>query len=297
MRNTQDELHRYLNDVRRHPLLGREEEHELALAYQKGHQASGQRLITANLRLVVKLAREYGRLSPNLLDLVQEGNLGLSMALTKYDPSRGVRFSSYAAWWIRAYILRHLVDTARLVRVGKTEAERKLFFKLRGEKERLEKLGFQPTHERIAEGLDLPLRVVRDMDMRLGRPDLSLDAPFDNEDGDAKALYDTLVDPHARPDQIVEEVEARKRARADLVEFGRRLSGRDQVIFYDRLLADEPKTLEEVGKSFGISRERARQVEKELLQRLRQYLLRQAPAPSNDQAPVLSVRARRAQAA
>jgi RNA polymerase sigma-32 factor len=293
MRQTTDELNRYFAALRRHPLLSRDEEHALALAYRAGDRTAGQRLITGNLRLVVKLARQYGRLQPSLLDLIQEGNLGLSTALTKFDPDRGVRFASYAAWWIRAYILRHLVDSARLVRIGKTEAERKLFFKLRGEKARLEKLGFQPTSERVAEGLNLPLKVVREMDMRLGRPDLSLDAPLEDEEGgDGRSFVDLLADPEERADQILEEGEVRERAHADLAAFGRGLSGREQTIFYDRLLAEQPKTLEEVGRTYGISRERARQVEKELLDRLRHHLLREA-VPANDSA----VRLRTARAA
>jgi RNA polymerase sigma-32 factor len=279
-----EDMNRYLSEVRRYPLLDRDEEHQLALRYQQGDAEAGKRLITGNLRLVVKLARDYGRLHPNLLDLIQEGNLGLSTALAKYDPNRGVRFSSYAAWWIRAYILKHLVDTARLVRVGKTEAERKLFFKLRGEKARLEKLGFQPTDERIAEGLNLPIKKVREMDMRLARGDLSIDAPVDAHDPDGRSLADTLIDSDPRPDVVVEERESRDRARHDLAEFGKKLSGREQVIFYERMLAEEPKTLEEVGRTFGISRERARQVEKELTQRLRSYMLRERPA-ANDAVP------------
>jgi RNA polymerase sigma-32 factor len=284
-RLNQEDLNRYLAEVRRYPLISREEEHALALRYINDKDtAAGQALITANLRLVVKLARDYGRLHPNLLDLVQEGNLGLAMALRKYDPGRGVKFSSYAAWWIRAYILKHLVDTARLVRVGKTEGERKLFFRLRGEKERLEKLGYVPTTERIAEGLKLPEKVVREMDMRMARGDISIDAPVDSHDPEGKTIVETLVDREPLPDVAVEQAELRDRAHADLTEFGRGLTGRDQVIFYERLLSEEPKTLEEVGKSFGISRERARQVEKELVDRLRRYLLREQPA--NDRTPV-----------
>ncbi len=274
-----DELNRYLNEVRRYPLIDREAEHALALRYiNDKDEAAGQAMITANLRLVVKLARDYGRMHPSLLDLIQEGNLGLAMALRKYDPHRGVKFSSYAAWWIRAYILKHLVDTARLVRVGKTEGERKLFFRLRGEKARLEKLGFQPTAERIAESLKLPEKVVRDMDMRMARGDISIDAPLDSRDPEGKAIIDTLVDREPTPDAAVEQAELRQRAHAGLVEFGRGLTGRDQVIFYERLLSDEPKTLEQVGKSFGISRERARQVEKQLIGRLREYLSHDEPA-------------------
>jgi len=278
---THQDLNRYLGEIRRHAILSREEEHALALQYLAGDAAAGQKLITSNLRLVVKLARDYGRLHPSLLDLIQEGNLGLSMALRKYDPNRGVKFSSYAAWWIRAYILKHLVDSARLVRVGKTEAERKLFFKLRREKERLERLGFEPTAERVASELSLPVKAVREMDLRMARGDVSLDAPVDAHDPDGKTLSETLASSETQPDLALEQAEVRRRMHADLLDFGRNLTGRDQVIFFERLLADEPKTLEQVGQSFGISRERARQVEKELKDRLREYLTREErPRPA-----------------
>jgi RNA polymerase sigma-32 factor len=276
------ELGRYLSEIRRHPLLSREEEHDLALRHQAGDAEAGQRLITSNLRLVVKLARDYGRLHGSLLDLVQEGNLGLSLALTKYDPNRGVKFSSYAAWWIRAYILKHLVDSARLVRIGKTEGERKLFFKLRREKDRLQKLGFDPTPEAVSTSLNVPLKTVREMEMRLSRGDVSLDTPVDAHDPEGKALSDVLQSDDERPDVALEQAESRERMHQDLAAFGRQLTGRDQVIFFDRLLADEPKTLEQVGASFGISRERARQVEKDLVKRLRAYLTRDAGVGAND---------------
>jgi len=282
-----EELNRYIGEIRRHPILDRDEEHVLALRYREGDAEAGNKLITSNLRLVVKLARDYGRLHPSLLDLVQEGNLGLTMALDKYDPNRGVKFSSYAAWWIRAYILKHLVDSARLVRVGKTEAERKLFFKLRREKERLERLGFEPTAERVAGSLKVPVKAVREMEMRMTRADVSLDQPVDSHDPDGKVLSDTLASNDEQPDLALEQAELRKKMHGDLIDFGRSLSGRDQVIFFERLLADEPKTLEQVGASFGISRERARQVEKELKDRLKKYLMREElPAASNDQRPV-----------
>jgi RNA polymerase sigma-32 factor len=281
-----EELNRYIGEIRRHPILDRDEEHVLALRYREGDAEAGNKLITSNLRLVVKLARDYGRLHPSLLDLVQEGNLGLTMALDKYDPHRGVKFSSYAAWWIRAYILKHLVDSARLVRVGKTEAERKLFFKLRREKERLERLGFEPSAERVADSLKVPVKAVREMEMRMTRADMSLDQPVDSHDPDGKVLSDTLASSDEQPDLAFEQAELRKKMHADLIDFGRSLSGRDQVIFFERLLADEPKTLEQVGASFGISRERARQVEKELKDRLKKYLMREELPASNDQRPV-----------
>jgi RNA polymerase sigma-32 factor len=278
------ELRRYLSEIRRHPLISREEEHDLAVRYLAGDRAAGQTLITSNLRLVVKLARDYGRLHPSLLDLVQEGNLGLAMALTKYDPNRGVKFSSYAAWWIRAYILKHLVDSARLVRVGKTEAERKLFFKLKSEKARLEKLGFEPTAEAVSAGLHVPVKKVREMELRLQRSDMSLDTPLDAHDPDGKLLSEVLESNDERPDMALERAESRQRMHEGLLAFGRQLQGRDQVIFFERLLADEPKTLEQVGATFGISRERARQVEKELVGRLRTFLLSQAGGSANDAA-------------
>src|SRR5262245_55608269 len=173
-----DPLAVYMSEIKRYPLLTREEEHELAVKYTKtGDVVAARRLVTANLRLVVKIAHEYRRAHRNLLDLIQEGNVGLLQAVKKYDPYRGVKLSSYAAWWIRAYMLKFILNNWRLVKIGTTQAQRKLFFNLRKEREKLEQLGFQPTAALLAEKLDVPEKEVVEMERRLAAPEASLDAP------------------------------------------------------------------------------------------------------------------------
>src|SRR5712691_11697206 len=151
-----DAMQRYMAEVSRHPLLTREEEHDLAVRFRETQDPRiAYRLVTANLRLVVKIAHEYRRAHRNLLDLVQEGNVGLLQAVKKYDPYRGVKLSSYAAWWIRAYMLKFILNNWRLVKIGTTQAQRKLFFNLRKEKDKLEQLGFTPSPKMLAESLDV----------------------------------------------------------------------------------------------------------------------------------------------
>src|SRR5437660_6793577 len=173
-----DALQRYMAEVARHPLLSREEEHRLAVKFQKTHDPEiAYRLVTANLRLVVKIAHEYRRAAFNLLDLIQEGNVGLMQAVQKYDPFRGVKLSSYAAWWIRAYILRYLMDNWRMVKLGTTQAQRKLFFNLRKEQERLLSQGFEAQPMLLAERLNVSEQDVREIDQRLSNDEFSIDAP------------------------------------------------------------------------------------------------------------------------
>src|SRR5262249_14824850 len=177
-----DPLQPYMQEVSKHPLLTREQEHELAVRYREtGDLNAAYRLVAANLRLVVKLAHEYHRNPLSLLDLIQEGNIGLMQAVKKYDPERGVKLSSYAAWWIRAYILRYIMDNWKLVKLGTTEAQRKLFFKLRQEQERLIAQGFEPNPKLLAERLNVTEQDVVEMDQRLGHDELSLDAPLTRE--------------------------------------------------------------------------------------------------------------------
>src|SRR5258708_15504744 len=161
-----------------HPLLSREEEHELAVKFARTRDPElAWRLVTANLRLVVKIAHEYRRAAFSLLDLIQEGNVGLMHAVQKYDPFRGVKLSSYAAWWIRAYILRYLMDNWRMVKLGTTQAQRKLFFNLRKEQERLLGQGFEAQPALLAEKLEVSEQDVREMDQRLGNDEVSLHPP------------------------------------------------------------------------------------------------------------------------
>jgi RNA polymerase sigma-32 factor len=269
-----DPLQRYMDEIRRYALLTREEEHALAAEYVKtGDVEAARKLVTANLRLVVKIAHEYRRAHRNLLDLIQEGNVGLVQAVKKYDPYRGVKLSSYAAWWIRAYMLKFILNNWRLVKIGTTQAQRKLFFNLRKEKEKLEALGFDTSSRALAEALDVPEREVVDMEKRLGQNEMSLDAPVSREDDGGVTHLDMLPSSgDSRPDVQAEGGEFRAILREKLETFEKTLKGREQTIFRERLLNDAPRTLQEIGDEYGISRERARQLEKRLTTKLKSYL-------------------------
>src|SRR5213594_1226587 len=171
-----DALQRCLAEIRRIPILSREEEHALALRWrEQGDRQAAWRLVTSNLRLVVLVAREYQRALHNLLDLIQEGNVGLLEAVKNFDPYRGIRFPSYAVWWIRAYIIRYLMNNFRMVKVGTTQAQRRLFFNLQKEKQRLEAEGFEITPKLIARRLDVKPSEVVEMEQRMSARDLSVD--------------------------------------------------------------------------------------------------------------------------
>jgi len=266
-----DALAVYMAEVRRYALLTPEEEHALAVRYREtGDVEAARKLVTANLRLVVKIAYEYQRTYRNILDLVQEGNVGLMHAVKRFDPYRGVKLSSYAAWWIRAYILKFILANWRLVKIGTTEAQRKLFFNLKKEKARLERMGFDPGHRLLAERLSVSEQEVSDMEKRLGEPEVSIDAPV-APGGELRPL-DLVASAGEGPDEQIEREQFQRQLRAKLEAFGQTLKGRDRTIFEERLLAQEPLTLEEIGQRYGVTRERARQVEKRLVTKLREYL-------------------------
>ena len=270
-----DPLTVYMHEIRRYPLLSREEEHELAVRFTENKDPKiALRLITANPRLVVKIAHEYRRAYRNLLDLVQEGNVGLLQAVQKYDPYRGVKLSSYAAWWIRAYMLKFILNNWRLVKIGTTQAQRKLFFNLTKEREKLEAAGFVPTTKLLAERLSVPEQEVAEMQLRLSASEASLDAPVGGDEDTGKRTHMDLLESSSatRPDISTESEEFRGLLRSKLEAFEATLKGREQTLFHDRLMADQPLTLQEVGERYGISRERARQIEARLLSRLKTYL-------------------------
>jgi len=268
-----DPLQAYMTEARRYPLLTPQEEHDLAVKlFEAGEKPAARKLIEANLRLVVKIAYEYRRAHKNLLDLIQEGNIGLIQAVGKFDPYRGVKLSSYAAFWIRAYILKFILNNWRLVKIGTTQAQRKLFFNLRKEKEKLEQLGFQPTAALLAEKLDVSEKDVVEMEKRMAAPEASLDAPMSSDDDGARTRMDFLPSDEARPDRAAEQAEFSQLLKDKLEKFADDLEGREQTIFRERWLTDAPKTLQEIGDQYGVSRERARQLEKRLLTRLRKYL-------------------------
>jgi RNA polymerase sigma-32 factor len=264
----------YLHELRRHPLMTREEEHEVAVEFCKSaNPALASRLITANLRLVVKIAQEYRRAHRNVLDLIQEGNIGLIHAVHKYDPYRGVKLSSYASWWIRAYILKFILANWRLVKVGTTQAQRKLFFNLRKEREKLEKQGYEVEAKHLAAALDVSEQEVVEMERRLNASETSLDAPMrSDEQGDRTQGDFVRAAPALRPDVQVESGEFGAILSEKLHAFGATLRDRDLEIFRDRLLNEEPATLVQIAERFGVTRERVRQIEERLKRRLRQYL-------------------------
>jgi RNA polymerase sigma-32 factor len=266
-----DPLSLYLAEIRRFPLLTREEEVEVAKRYHRDHDpADAYRLVTANLRLVVKIANEFARASRNLLDLIQEGNVGLMEAVKSFDPYRGIRFPSYAVWWVRAYIYRYLINNWRLVKIGTTQAQRKLFFNLRKESERLEAEGFTPQPKLLAQRMGVKESEVREMQARMAQSEISLDQPANADD--ETRLMDALPDSSFNPEEATSRIEWRNFAKEKVEEFATTLKDKELEIFRSRLLSDDPPTLQEVGTRFGISRERVRQIEGRLKRRLKAFL-------------------------
>jgi len=270
-----DPLKRYLLEIRQFPLLTREEERALAQKWREEKDRSAAlRLVVSNLRLVVKIAFEYQRAYSNLLDLIQEGNLGLMQAVKKFDPYREVKLSSYASWWIRAYILKFLIDNWSLVKIGTTQAQRKLFFRLKKEKGRLEAMGFDPGPKLLAGALNVTKEEVTQMDQRLEGGDLSLNAPLE-ENG--HQTYMDVLPAGDTPEETVTGTQFNEILGKKIEEFSLRLKPKEAFLLKNRLMADEPMTLQEAGTQLKVSRERARQIEKKVADKLRVFLQGQFP--------------------
>jgi RNA polymerase sigma-32 factor len=278
-----DPLRAYMAEVSRHPLLTREREHELAVRYREtGDVEAAYVLVASNLRLVVKIAHEYRRTAFQLLDLIQEGNLGLMQAVKKYDPFKGVKLSSYAAWWIRAYIIRFLMENWRLVKLGTTQAQRKLFFNLSREREQLIARGIDPTPRLLAHNLDVEEHEVEEMAARMSADDLSLDAPARGSEEGAATPLDRIPSASApAADVALGDEQLRRVFREQLEVFARTITDeKERFIFEHRLLpvdGKEPLTLQEVGDRYRLTRERARQIEARLTSRLREHLRQVIP--------------------
>jgi RNA polymerase sigma-32 factor len=267
-------LDAYLAEVQRHPLLTREEELSLARhVRESGDRDARIRLVSSHLRLVVSMAREHLRPPLVLMDLIQEGNLGLVHAVERFDPERGVTLSAYAAWWIRAYLLRFIMENWKLVKLGTTNTQRKLFFRLRAEQRRLLIAGLEPTPRLLAESLNVPEQDVVEMNQRLRQDDLQLDAPA-RPDGEAPSSpIPELPSGAPAADELLAERELKERLKSELAGFTQQLKDpRGRFILEQRLLSETPLSLEDIGQRFGVSRERVRQVEAKLLQRLRDFL-------------------------
>jgi len=269
-----DPLQRYLTEIRRYPILTREEEHEIAVRYLETQDVdAAYRLVTANLRLVVMIARKYQHAFRNLLDIIQEGNMGLMEAVKNFDPYRGIRFPSYAVWWIRAYVIRYVMNNWRMVKLGTTQAQRKLFFNLQKEKDRLEREGFVAGPKLLAQRLDVKESEVIEMQQRLAARDLSVDTPLG--EGEPTTILDTLAGRDGAAEQAFGDAESRDLIARKIREFGATLEGKEKVIFDSRLMAEEPLKLQDIGDQYGISRERVRQIEERIKKKLKAFLLKE----------------------
>ncbi|HHO50728.1 MAG TPA: sigma-70 family RNA polymerase sigma factor [Deltaproteobacteria bacterium] len=272
---SKDLLNFYLSEVRRYPLLTPEEEKEYAVRFvESGDREAAERLVTANLRLVIKIAFQYHRQWANVLDLIQEGNVGLVEALSRYDPSREIRFSSYAQYWIRAMILRFLLDNFRLVRLGSTRAGRKLFFQLQKERDRLMKEGIKPTSRMIAESLGVAEHEVDAVDQHMRAPALSLHAPA-GDDPEGRTLSEVVPerDPHD-PEDSAARSELSSIVQDKLQQFAENnlRDDRERTIWEQRMIATDPVSLSSLGEHFGVSKERIRQVEARMKKKLKAFL-------------------------
>jgi RNA polymerase sigma-32 factor len=229
-------------------------------------------LVTGNLWLVVKIARDYEKAARNLLDLVQEGNIGLMEAVKNFDPYRGVRFPSYAVWWIKAYIVRYIMANWRLVKIGTTQAQRKLFFNLRKEKDKLEREGFYPAPKLLAEKLNVKESEVIDMEQRLGSSEVSIDSPLapDSE----SSLGALLPTPGPSAEDLLGQKQLRQLIERGFDEFSTTLNPNESVVFEQRLLGEDKATLEVVAEKLSLSKERVRQIENRVKEKLREFLLK-----------------------
>ncbi|MCX6104777.1 MAG: RNA polymerase factor sigma-32 [Proteobacteria bacterium] len=262
----------YLQQIAKYPLLEPEEEYELARQqFDEGDVRSAHRLVTANLRLVVKIANDFRQAQLNLLDLIQEGNYGLMQAVKRFNPYKGVKLSSYAAWWIRAYILKYIMDNRSQVKIGTTADQRKLYYNLERTARKLLQEYDHVDAKMLAEHLNVREKDVEEMQARLAAPDLSLDAPLSNE-SDSVTRGQLLASSAESTEDALADDEVRRIFADHLADFRETLKGRDLEVFDARMMAEDPLTLQEIGDRYGVTRERARQIESRIIQKLREFV-------------------------
>ncbi len=272
-----DPLQRYLSEISQYRLLTREEEVELGKRVQEeGDPDAAYQLVTSNLRLVVKIALEFQRVwMQNLLDLIQEGNIGLMQAVKKFDPYKNVKFSYYASFWIKAYILKFIMDNWRLVKIGTTQGQRKLFFKLKKEKQRLIEQGFDPKPKLLSQRLGVSEREIIDMDQRLDGWDVSLDSPV--KEGSDTGRIEFISEGSASAEERVAKKEIEALLHSKVAQFRKQMTERELEIFDQRIFSDTPVTLQEIGDRYSISRERVRQIEKNVIKKMRDFFKNEIP--------------------
>jgi RNA polymerase sigma-32 factor len=262
-------LETYLVQINQFPLLNQEEEFKLAVRYRKHNDIeAAHKLITSNLRFVVKVAFEYKSYGVKLLDLIQEGNIGLMMAVKKFDPYKGYRFISYAIWWIRAYIQNFIIKTWSLVKIGTTQAQKKLFYKIGKVRKALESNGEnEKKYELLAHDLDVTKEDIMEMEQRMSSRDLSLDAPFD--ESQELTHLDLLKEESPNQEETFAQEEEKKIREHEVQDAMRRLNEKEVYVLQNRIMAEEPLTLQQIGDHLKLSRERVRQIESEALKKLK----------------------------
>jgi RNA polymerase sigma-32 factor len=263
-----DPVATYLAELRKYPILTREQEHELAIRYREQADAkAAETLVTSNLRFVVKIAAEYSKFGARLIDLIQEGNVGLMHAVKEFNPYQGTKLITYAVWWIRGYIQEYLMRQYSMVRIGTTQNQRKLFYRLQKERELLEQIGKTHDYAMLGSRLGVSAEEVETMTKRLSGRDVSLSQPVDS---DSNA---TLLDFEASEDQAVDEqlghAEELQILAQNIQKIRHELNEKETYILEKRLLSDEPLTLQEIGDHFGITREAIRQIEARLMNRIK----------------------------
>jgi RNA polymerase sigma-32 factor len=267
-----DVLDLYISEINRFSILTADEEFKLAVQFKKHMDLkAAEKLVTANLRFVVKIAYEYRNYGIKLVDLIQEGNIGLMHAVKKFDPYKGFRLISYAVWWIRAYIQNFIIRSWSIVKIGTTQAQRKLFFKLNQVKNKLQALSQKnPDLKEVADLLNVKEREIEDMDRRLSNRDLSLDVSI-NDEGETTHLDNLVFDGESQEESLIRK-EEKSLVRRDIAGALARLNERENYIVKHRVMSDKPETLQQIGDRFKITRERARQIEQEALKKLRKAL-------------------------
>jgi RNA polymerase sigma-32 factor len=268
-------LEHYLAEISNYAILGRKEEYNLAMKYKKdGDLEAARKLITHNLRFVIKISNEYKDYGMNIMDLIQEGNIGLMKAVQRFDPTRGYRLISYAVWWIRAYIQNYIIRTHSLIKLGTTEAQRKLFYKLRSTKLKMGITDEKPTYKEfkaIAKKLKVPVESVIEMDQRIIGKELSLNALV-SRTGEKATYMEFIEDQAASQEDLISTIQEQEKVKRHLKIAVKSLNEREQYIVKNRLLKHKPLTLDALSKELKISKERVRQIEKSALRKMRNFL-------------------------
>lgn len=267
-----DSLSIYLAEIRKFSVLSEEEEHRTAVRFFESKDLeAAHKLITSNLRFVVRVAYEYRHYGFRMLDLIQEGNIGLMVAVKKYNPFKGVRLISYAVWWIRAYIQNYIISAWSLLKIGTTQAQRKLFFKLREAKNAIRRLnGGEDDVHSTALSLNVTEGEVVEMEQRM-RGECSLDAELPGSEG--VTVLDALVDERQNQEELLSEYQVRQKLRREVAAAVERLNDKERFIIEKRVVADDPMTLQEIASHFSISRERVRQIEEAALKKIKNFLV------------------------